>query len=241
MALSLQSSPPVRRLPADLRVPPPAYDPGPYNWTGCYVGINAGGGYHTSSLFDFSSGSEAEAASARSPAARSGCNYQINRFVVGVEGEGDWSDLNTSLNEAETGISDTFTSKNKYEANATLRVGYAFDRLLAYSKVGVAVGGFSWSLAETETTAPDAFTSSATASKTLVGLLIGIGFEYAVTDQYVRRKGGIRLLTNFGDPTVTLAGSCVGAGCGLTGFSSLSETSNEVLQIVKVGLNYKFY
>lgn len=224
-------------LAADLRVPPPAYDPGPYNWTGCYVGINAGGGYHTSSLFDFGLGSGGGIGAVAG--GQIGCNYQINRFVVGVEGEGDWSDLNTSLNEAETGISDTFTSKNKYEANATLRVGYAFDRLLAYSKVGVAVGGFSWSLAETETTAPDAFTSSATASKTLVGLLIGIGFEYAVTD-HVSAKVEYDY-TNFGDPTVTLAGSCVGAGCGLTGFSSLSETSNEVLQIVKVGLNYKFY
>jgi outer membrane immunogenic protein len=221
---------------ADLRVPPPAYEPGPYNWTGCYIGINAGGGYHTSSLldFDFTSGGGIGAVAG----GQIGCNYQIKRFVVGIEGEGDWSDVNTTLNEAETGFSDNFTSKNKYNASAALRVGYAFDRLLAYSKIGVAVGGFSWSLTENETTAP-ALSTTAAAAQTLAGLLLGIGFEYAITDR-VSAKVEYDYM-NFGDPTVSFAGSCTGAGCAVGGLPSLSETSNEVVQMVKVGLNYKFY
>jgi outer membrane immunogenic protein len=38
---------------ADLPVKAPMYSPAPvYNWTGCYVGGNVGGGWNTISYFD---------------------------------------------------------------------------------------------------------------------------------------------------------------------------------------------
>jgi outer membrane immunogenic protein len=220
---------------ADLAPLPPAYPATPYNWTGCYVGINAGGGYHTSSLVDLGGSQGGIGAVA---GGQVGCNYQINRFVVGFEGEGYWSDINTSFsaNSPTTGT-DSLSVNNKYDASAALRVGYAFDRLLAYAKAGLAVGRFDWSTAENEPLIGENLTSSA--SQTLTGLLLGIGFEYALTDR-VSAKVEYDYM-NFGDPMINFSGSCVGVGCGVVISASLSETSNEVLQMVKVGLNYKFY
>ncbi|HTV36406.1 MAG TPA: outer membrane beta-barrel protein [Xanthobacteraceae bacterium] len=221
--------------------PSPRYAATPYNWTGCYGGIGAGGGYHSSSLIDFDglfAGSGGGGIGAVA-GGQVGCNYQINQFVVGAEAEGYWSDLNTKLN-ASSALTESYSlnSNNTYDASAALRVGYAFNRLLAYAKAGLAVGGFNWSVSETELTAPG-FTTHSTASQTLAGLLLGVGFEYALTD-HVSTKVEYDYM-NFGDPTIAFAGSCTGAGCGASISANVSETSNEVLQMVKVGLNYKFY
>jgi outer membrane immunogenic protein len=214
-----------------------AYAAAPYNWTGCYAGVSAGGGYHTSSLTEFEDVESSGGGIGAVAGGQVGCNYQINRFVVGVEGEAYWSDLNTKFSDNEPSVAtSSLSANNTYDASVALRVGYAFDRLLAYTKAGLAVGGFDWSVASTD----PGYSYSDTASQTLAGLLLGVGFEYALTD-HVSAKVEYDYM-NFGDPSIAFTGSCSGIGCtGVDLFSNTSITSNEVLQMVKVGLNYKLY
>ena len=53
-----------------------------YNWTGCYVGINAGGiAYRNNLVGRWADGGLF---------GQGGCNYQIDHIVVGLELEGMW-------------------------------------------------------------------------------------------------------------------------------------------------------
>ncbi len=82
-----QAPPPAPRAP--VFVPAPVY-----NWSGIYVGINGGYGFGSSGLtttgtaldsgcnFNLSGGKRRR---------QLGFNYQINQFVMGVEGDFDWA------------------------------------------------------------------------------------------------------------------------------------------------------
>jgi outer membrane immunogenic protein len=218
-----------------LKAPMPYAEP-QFSWTGCYVGIHGGGGTHAS---DFVSDSGTFPGVGAVAGGQAGCNYQIRSLVVGLEGELFWSSLNDKNNSSTPLIGDFFneTAKNKYDATIALRLGYAFDRLLAYGKVGAVWGRFSWS--ETESCCGVGVpTFSENASRTLAGLLLGVGFEYAFTNQLSAKLEYNYM--NFGNQGVNFTEGCsiVGA-CGTV--VPFTETVNETKQILKVGLNYKFY
>jgi outer membrane immunogenic protein len=64
-----------------------------YNWTGCYVGINAGGiGYRNNLVSGWADGGMF--------GGQGGCNYQIDHIVVGLELEGMWSGASATLTTA---------------------------------------------------------------------------------------------------------------------------------------------
>src|SRR3981081_4685370 len=83
-----------RPRPCDKRLPPP---PAPaFSWSGRYIGGSIGAGYawtentntvNTSSFGDFLPGQGyANHTSGVAGGGQLGCNYQISRFVIGVEG-----------------------------------------------------------------------------------------------------------------------------------------------------------
>jgi outer membrane immunogenic protein len=225
-------------LAADLplKAPMPSAEP-QFSWTGCYVGVHAGGG--TLSDWDFGEDRGPFGGVGAVAGGQAGCNYQIRSLVVGLEGELFWSGLKTQNNfnsQVDNEIEDE-SVKNKYDATIALRLGYAFDRLLAYGKVGVAWGRFSWAEVESCCSVGQP-TFSENASQTLAGLLLGAGFEYAFTNQ-LSAKFEYNYM-NFGSQDVTFTEGCsiVGA-CGTLG--NFTETMKDSKQIVKVGLNYKFY
>jgi hypothetical protein len=53
----------------------------PYNWTGCFVGVQVGGGAQSGSQTGMTG-------IGMLGGGHAGCNYQIYSFVVGIEGEG---------------------------------------------------------------------------------------------------------------------------------------------------------
>ncbi len=122
--------------------PPPAYSPayGPgYYWTGFYLGINGGGGWGTSQWdgvgnFDLSGGVIGGTV---------GYNWQVNQFVLGAEGDVDWSGIKgTTTVLCPTGCE----TRNKWLATVRGRLGYAFDRFLPYVTGGLAVGDIAASV-----------------------------------------------------------------------------------------------
>lgn len=95
-------------MAADLPMRGPVYTPPPpavvfYNWTGCYIGANVGGGWtHNSNTFGeplpdpvaygFAPINIGTNGSGVVAGGQAGCNWQAApNFVVGIEGDFSWS------------------------------------------------------------------------------------------------------------------------------------------------------
>lgn len=144
----------------------PILEPAPiqatsYDWSGAYVGINLGVGF--GSDFDNNFGLETDADTAFIGGGVLGYNHQINKFVFGVEG-----DLNyTNLDANDVG----FSSDLDFLGTVTARAGFTpIDRVLTYVEGGYAFG-------QVDTTTP--FGSDENIQS---GFVLGAGSEYALTD-----------------------------------------------------------
>jgi outer membrane immunogenic protein len=163
-------------LAADLETAPvaKAYAPAVaavYNWTGFYLGAEAGGGWSRFDSIDTTipaAGSAATNASGVIAGGLAGFNYQIGNVVLGAEGGYAWSGISVSAG----GGGFSATVKNDYVATAAARIGYAFDRVLFYGK-----GGAAWTRDKGD--ANDGLGDTATGRFNRVGWLAGAGVEYA--------------------------------------------------------------
>ncbi len=148
---------PVYKAPATLA----------YDWTGCYVGAEAGGGVLGDSFaFNLNGGGGILGG-------QIGCNIQRGQLVFGLEGEAAWSSLAYSFNAASAGGSSEITGRNRWSTDLAGRAGVAVDRALVYGKVGVAHGAFAVS----ESSSDGFFNQNA--SGVLTGVVFGGGLEYA--------------------------------------------------------------
>jgi outer membrane immunogenic protein len=210
---------------ADLP-PAPVYTKVPiapvYNWTGCYVGVHAGGGLIETTFI----GHVSDQGGGGLIGGQTGCNYQTGQFVFGVEGEGAWSGMTSRFSQQFfDGASSLESVRNRWDADISLRVGFAIDRTLVYGKAGAALGNFEFKQAE----ANEPFSrSSAHGESTLGGLLLGAGVEYGFAPSW----------------TAKLEYNFIGFADKDVHFNTLSgpETETEAArkQIVKVGVNYRF-
>lgn len=171
-------------LAADLPARPysnaPAVAPAiAYHWTGCYLGGNAGGGFvhtrqefarvpFTGLLFSDSQGGDVIGGG------QAGCDYQLDRFVIGAQGQFDFGRINSSAIEP---LFPTFTSaaQTKQIFTATARAGYLVaPQVLAYFK-----GGAAWAqtyLAVTGSVPAPFLSESATLNRS--GWTVGGGAEW---------------------------------------------------------------
>ena len=214
-------TPVVASSAADLapiyRGPPPIA----YNWTGCYIGAQGGGG----AQFDSFTGKDG---TGEFLGGQGGCNFQINNFVVGIEGEGVWSDIRSRADLTVLvpgGASSVSTETNKSFTDVSVRFGYTFfDRTLIYGKLGAVWTRQNFNLISN---AP----ASITANWTAGGVLLGFGFEYAVTDRWIARLETDFLLFDAVDPTFNTTG----------GLLPTTQTVNSFDIVTKLALSYKFY
>jgi outer membrane immunogenic protein len=229
-----------------------------FSWTGCYLGAHAGGGWQVSSFT--STGDDSSGVGAVG-GGQVGCNKQWNQFVIGVEGE-IWAsslyDRSASQSSSVTltpsarttsSSSSLENSRNQWDAAVSVRSGIAFDRALIYGKLGAVWGKFDYNsgfsnFVETVSLGGGAGnvttlqTSAQSASKTYPGVLIGVGFEYALTNYWTTKFEYNHI--DFGNRLVTFNNgvSCTQDGCAPF---TQSITIKERKEIAKVGLNYKFY
>jgi outer membrane immunogenic protein len=231
---------------ADIAVKAAPYAaPAPvFSWTGCYVGVHGGAGVLLdqgfqaggSVLLDDKHGVGALAGG------QIGCNYQIGMLVLGIEGEGFWSDMKVTSDQFG-GITGSIllastSIRNKWDYDVAGRFGVAFDRALVYGKAGWVAGRFDWRNTPTSVACTFACTTTQ-GSATLDGLLIGIGLEYAFFNNWTTKFEYDYL--GFGSKNVGFRTICVPATfCGPSGSvpSTLSVSADK--HIFKVGLNYKF-
>ncbi|MEI9410277.1 outer membrane protein [Mesorhizobium salmacidum] len=189
-----------------------------YNWTGFYIGAQAGGAWNNSRWSGATFPSFNTNGSGGVFGGQIGYNYQINQFVIGVEGDLAGSTVkgdNLCANSPGT----VCETKQDYLGSIRGRVGYAIDRILVYGDGGVAFTNYKF--AETQLFLQDFGGGSR------VGWTAGLGVEYAFRDHWT---AGIEW--NYYD-----FGSKSGASNVLPNFSvDNRDTENTVVGKI----NYKF-
>jgi outer membrane immunogenic protein len=172
---------------ADLPVAA-GYVSGPYNWSGCYFGVQAGYAIQRDADTELGPGGF----TFHSPRGEAtpdgvkvggflGCNWQIaGPWVVGVEADGDWADLNGGTNFFDP-AGDNYRVRTHGQASLRGRVGYAIDRTLYYATGG----GGAASVRHTYVDLPAGITSSFTDISG--GITGGFGVEYAFLGNFTGR------------------------------------------------------
>jgi outer membrane immunogenic protein len=207
---------PPARAPAI--VPPVAYAPPVYNWTGVYIGGNVGAGFANSTWIDpFTGANDTFSKDGFIGGGQIGANVQFNWLVLGVEGDFDWTSLKGSGHDS---VGNTINTDTQWTSTATGRVGAAFDRLLVYAKGGIAFARDDDSVN---------FLGGGTASSdfTRTGWTAGGGLEYAFAPNWTARIEYDYL--GFGNETVNLPST-----------PTYSTNSSLNVQEVKAGINFKF-
>ncbi len=223
-----------------------------FTWTGFYAGVNAGyiGQSRESNAnsvivpgFGTVTGSREQQRNGFLGGVQAGYNYQFtpgSGFVVGVEadiqyaGTGGRSRINgQTVTIAGTptfvGLSDG--SSINYLGTLRGRVGYAFERLLVYGTAGLAVGG-GGKRSACPANLPRIGTCSAKNDDNRVGVVIGAGAEYALTNQISLKVEA--LAVGFEDKREDL-GRANGAAV-----TRAKKREGDSYGIVRAGLNYRF-
>jgi outer membrane immunogenic protein len=177
--------------------------PAAYDWTGFYLGVNAGAALNNSEFensleyvgaapLDFSSiGSKASADEAAfTGGALFGYNWQIDRVVLGFETDFNYvgfnGDSHRSINDYPGGegndIRQSFSMDGGWFGTVRGRLGYAIDDLLFYGTGGLAYGSPE---AESDwraysSTGVEIARSKATIDDVNLGWTAGAGVEYGI-------------------------------------------------------------
>ncbi|WP_214477736.1 outer membrane protein, partial [Mesorhizobium sp. dw_380] len=149
----------------------------PYSWTGFYVGAQVGGAWNDSrwspvgglGFVPFNTNGSGVVYGGQI-----GYNYQINQFVIGIEGDFAGSTVKGD-DQCSTTAGTTCETKQDYLGSVRGRLGYAVDRFLIYGDAGVAFTKYKFA----ETDFPQSFGGGSR-----VGWTAGLGAEYAFTDHW---------------------------------------------------------
>jgi outer membrane immunogenic protein len=227
---------------ADLPIAAPVPEKAPaapvYNWTGVYVGGNIGvpwSGQSGNTNFSDTLGSSFTAPTniQLMGGGQAGVNYQFwGSAVIGAEVMFDW--LATNQHSPITATAPDGTSAfigaidYRWLTIATVRLGYAFDRLLFYGK-----GGGAW----VASTSPGITVSGSSADLTgtnasSVGWTAGFGLEWAFLNNWTLRAEydyvGLRNQTFTVPPGLPTFGGDV------------MTYSDRNISMMTVAVNYKF-
>jgi outer membrane immunogenic protein len=219
---------------ADLELPaaapprvPANYYPTPFEWGGIYLGANGGYAAGRSNWANAGLTTGTFGATGALAGVTLGVNYAGigGAFLVGLEGDIDWSTLKGSSSVAGCAAvigpppGPTCQTSSDWLSTERLRVGYTFNRLLIFGTAGAAIGDFKVSI-----NPPLNFFNTSQ-----LGWTAGAGVEYAFTDFLTAKVE--YLYVNLGSLSCPSGGAC-----GPVTAASVSLTEN----IVRGGLNFKF-
>ena len=217
-----------------------------FNWTGCYVGVHAGAGA-MHDTWTSGEGGNGETGTGGLAGGQLGCNYQDGNWVFGVEGEGYWSGIkstnassfpSTTIQQLPFTNTFTETTKNKNDFSIAARAGIAFDRTLVYGKAGWVWGQFDFSSTVAEgccSLTDGTFLGTEAASDTLNGLLLGVGIEHAITNNWTVKLEYNYLRYGSKELSITACANNSTPAC-----STFTNTYHADKQIFKIGANYLF-
>ena len=183
-----------------------------YNWTGFYLGVNAGGAWS-------SAGSNFGDASGFVGGGQIGYNWQAlgSPLVLGLEADFQGTSLKNSA--TVTTILGPTTGEAKVPAFGTVRgrIGYAWDRFMVYG-----TGGWAYTKTEASVTAPG---FAASDSKWGSGYTLGGGLEWAFAGPWSLKAEYLYVKARSVDLTL--------GGVGVS-------TGDYHYNVVRAGLNYRF-
>lgn len=203
-------------------------EPAAYDWTGPYVGLQAGYGWDksdvdgSSDLPDFDPDFGSLNPDGFIGGLHAGYNWQSDSLVFGAEGDIEYADLKDSNDASIPGPGPVeIERKQDWLGSLRLRGGVAFDRTLVYATGGLAVG-------EVELNVDSNFIDDSE-DKTKWGWTIGGGLEHAFTDEL-----SLRLEYRYTDLGKTEAVVNSGFGPFVAG-----EVKND-FHAVRAGLSWHF-
>ncbi|MEH2533990.1 outer membrane immunogenic protein [Bradyrhizobium sp. AZCC 1588] len=214
---------------ADLAARPYTKAPAPiaavYNWTGFYIGAQAGYAWGDNSTREFITATGVPTAFNQGfntdgfvGGGHIGYNWQVGQFVFGLEGDLEGADINGGYRLANLNGTDF-----RLDAQASIRgrLGVAFNNSLLY-----VTGGAAW--ADMEHTYVFANTLFETHSTTRTGWTVGAGWEYGFTPNWSARLE--YRYTDFG----TFRNASVFS------FPGFSYEHDPVFHTVRGGISYRF-
>jgi opacity protein-like surface antigen len=218
---------------ADLPVKAPPLAPAVYDWSGFYLGGKLGAANGTSSFSDRLS--PPSTFSSSSPASfigggQLGVNYEFRSgLVVGAEAMFDWpANLPTTFTASNLRAGTaTGTINNRRLATVTGKVGFAWDRLLTYGKVGGA-----WASGTNNSLMVGATPAGVTGGSIGAGWTAGAGIEWALAGNWSARAEYDFIGLQNQDITVSRTLATRFAGDRI----SFGERT---IQMITVGLNYR--
>jgi outer membrane immunogenic protein len=240
-------------LAADLPVKAPEVPT--YQWSGCYGGLNLGGGTSGTNFGSTvgagthllgadpalvgASGGGGGNADGLLVGGQAGCNWQTGTLVLGLEGDFEYfhskpnfANNTNTLSDGVTPFTLSQSLTTDYLATVRPRIGIAADRNLAYITGGVAFTHVNYAENYADGAAPPG-TGIATASRSLIGWTAGAGWEYAFSEHWTVRAE--YLWASF--PTTNALGAITDASGGA---NTLHGSSDVVIQVVRAGVNLKF-
>jgi outer membrane immunogenic protein len=232
-----------------------------FNWTGLYVGLNAGGG-SAHNCWDMNGAFIV----GFNPALHEGCNdatgaivggqigyrQQFGTFVFGIEAQGDWANLKGSnqsaiFNGLPPGLINlTNTTKVDGIGMFTGQVGYSFGSVLWYVKGGAAVtdNEYTGALSIPAIRGLPSPLLTDSAKEVRFGGVVGTGLEWAFAPGWSIGAEYNHLFMDNRDVgfALTNAPLIAAGGVGLLGAGSPSrhDTISQDVDLATVKLNYKF-
>lgn len=209
-----------------------------FSWTGCYVGASGGGIWGSTRNTSFDPVLPGNITndyhlSGGLAGGTLGCNYQVGRFVFGIEGDDSWTNIGGSTNAlapfTTTSLIDT---QQSWIATIRGRAGVTLsDRWLVY-----VTGGGAFTNAKLTITDP-AFGVQASQSNTRSGWTLGAGVEWAFISNWSLKAEYLH--ADFGSSDYFVPDIAVPVR-GVT-YTFLNQSSRLTNDLVRVGVNYKFF
>ena len=205
-------------------------------WTGFYGGFNGGYGWANSSTTTTPFQNFAVAVippwavsqNLNGPVfgGQLGYNYQIANWVVGVEGDFDWAGLNNASQSVLVSPGSGGTATDGFMAHENIqwlasirgRLGYAWGPSLLYI-----TGGAAWEerntnlLVNTNTAVAGSAASAASFSTAKSGWVVGAGYEWMITPNWIVRGEYLHYGFNGGDINPVSVLAALRTSCGLRG------------------------
>jgi outer membrane immunogenic protein len=217
-------------------------EPG-YNWTGFYVGVNAGGvwsqtdfvydpnpiGFPASAPGLIAAGTQRYNHGGFSGGGQAGYNWQAGLFVFGMEADVQYTDTKgTALQPVFLGTTLTESYKSDWLATFRGRVGITSGPVLFYATGGLALADVHYF---DSVAFPGTF-NTASSSETRTGYAAGGGVEWAV-NQHWSVKGEF-LYVDLGKTNYTSLNTSNLSSATILHEHRLHE------EVARVGLNYKW-
>ena len=206
-----------------------------FNWSGFYVGLNAGySAGDTRINYDLPAFAGTMYPAGFIGGAQVGYNWQSGSLVLGLEADLAWRNGASNLGFAFPGGIDfaLFHVEHNWLGTVRPRLGFAADNWLLYVTGGLAFGGLQHSYTESRPSTPGAI-RTASQDITRLGWTLGTGVEYAFGPQL--SVGFEYLYVDLGRSILALPAQVI-----VIAFPADSTRFRDTSHVVRAKLNWRF-